>query len=1070
MIETEIKEVDVMKKEILAVIRKVFGRKPRDPLDKAENSKEPSFRTTKELALQIKNLSIQALKLLQKMLKFNTLEEDFVSSCLPDYHYQIKDRKFYVWQHVNYFVLFLEFSNSCKTICDDSKLKPLYFFENDLFFEGTLFENDGQMSEKRISYFKIAFGESISGQMANIKEIICGSNTGLHSSTYNLLNNDYAKALNISNNNRLSLNKSVMKKVDAKISDDSSNAFNTEHNLYSALNIDDRHLKSLFYIQCLNTKENITATVNTKFNLFRNMVNNSQFTFFVKLKSLILDTSLPIKMHLEENEENSKFPNDLNVTYVKDHSRAFRIVGSQKSKLNLNKKSLAETNEPYANVSQNHLFRKMNYESSACFNNPDLLTMRRNYVIDKATIDRQKSELERKLLEIKGLLVVDYSEKMLNVLCFMIDKDENFSELLKEALGMLMAKFPTKLIQISFIKDLKGPSRQTGTFSQIFKILKRNFFVVSRIIFNEDQIIYKFISKLKKENFFTKKAPVVTRPPSLSSKIRLKSAMQVIKSKNALGPPNTESIATLNLNIEINNPNPKILSAEIDPAKANNLKAHFGSIDGIGDNLQSFKTIKLSQIKSNESGIVLPDTMKNTQTNINYQFSKIISKNLNNLENDIEIREPPFFNYKTEFSFAEIDSHKVKFSALWFLMSAESAYLQISNRKIEESDAVLVDYELLLLVSLAKFDQRISKIKNFTNPVWRMLAERLVYHQKSLRDLKLQTFHTDSFRDDSEITREKLDFINLIIPLFLKVDMKHYSALVNAFHHELACKHSFYTTIQDVKYLRISPGKKLVHLKSRKLDFDLYVIATEQPDTHFYFLEAPRFFKDLESKGVDDFSMKICDFFKDLDYSSASNISYPIYVPVFKCHFLTYLGDDVFDDLEQDLDGFTDRYNDIDLNYPPKKSSFPPKNDHFIQSNYQSKINSAFYEKRRSTQFSVQCDELEDIQSIHDFDESQLIAQNRISGNGWQMRIGSNSKKLDTDNRNLCKKVFVLDLKIDFTGKEAYNGLNYTLAAKHKKIGPCFIFGILHGEIEKLFLHPTLSTLISLDKKRFSNN
>ncbi len=73
--------------------------------------------------------------------------------------------------------------------------------------------------------------------------------------------------------------------------------------------------------------------------------------------------------------------------------------------------------------------------------------------------------------------------------------------------------------------------------------------------------------------------------------------------------------------------------------------------------------------------------------------------------------------------------------------------------------------------------------------------------------------------------------------------------------------------------------------------------------------------------------------------------------------------------------------------------------------------------------------------------------------------------KLDAHNAEekppLPKTFACFKFNLDFCGSLVNNGLIYTANSNCRLLHSSFVFGVLHSDVEQLFLHPTISLLIT---------
>ena len=197
-------------------------------------------------------------------------------------------------------------------------------------------------------------------------------------------------------------------------------------------------------------------------------------------------------------------------------------------------------------------------------------------------------------------------------------------------------------------------------------------------------------------------------------------------------------------------------------------------------------------------------------------------------------------------------------------------------------DGVPVDlsvFNFLLFIKYNNFNTEFLKDCGIT--IWEQF-------EKNIHD-DAEIFNTPFFKDNfvtysksKEFSKEleKNDKIHILNKKNSKVYDIDFKSTLGFINTKLECQHSYFVNIEGKKYLKISKGQKLFHLKGKKIDFNLYIIFTNVPNLCFYFIKCD----DLSSllrKYNKNLSILLHNFFNDFDFGSLKQSNKDIYVKSF---------------------------------------------------------------------------------------------------------------------------------------------------------------------------------------------
>jgi len=374
--------------------------------------------------------------------------------------------------------------------------------------------------------------------------------------------------------------------------------------------------------------------------------------------------------------------------------------------------------------------------------------------------------------------------------------------------------------------------------------------------------------------------------------------------------------------------------------------------------------------------------------------------------------------------------------------------------------AYLVDFELLAFLSLALIEDQMEQLKRSPLQEWRRFTDRLIYAQHPLQFTSFKNF-TRTLHDlnrvkDSSILSSLMESVNKNF----EVSLKKLLVASGSLSQNLCLQHTFPVMLKGQKFIRISPGKNLFSFVGAKYNFELFVVDTKQTETSAFFLRSSAF--NGEAEEIEDnleFSILLSEFFRDINYSSCRRLKNALYVPAFSIDYKSFRDDFRLDKSESRGNSSVNNLQKQSPNETPFRFelALQARNPH---SDLHNRLNEPLYRKQEVNSREIPG-------SMNELD-SVAGSLTQLNEESHRLATMSPTPKVKRKQTNACpdpnpqakSTMFSFSASVEFSGSGFSNGLIYLPGHDDVVFSKRFVFGLLHRDVETLFLHPTLSFLV----------
>lgn len=996
----------------------------------------------------LEDFRIRIFRLMYAMYNFNIKENDFLRRNFKSSIVDEDEKSIFEWNRTDIYKSLKQFIEQGINLFKDNKTTKILFKPFDFFFEETIFISISNFMSSAPKANKLRENKEIQTHGIFLKNLFQKIDEDFPQNSLNFLT---LKETRKQKEMRGETNRTI---IQSKMGDLVANHNRSKespgdiklgkHYEFKALNIPEFYLKELFYSQLLKLHVEFAPLINSKYFRFKALIDNAEFAIYFGLR----DTSQ------RSLERSSNYNNDTNqeknqVVSKESHFKEAHEIDtevkrrSQKEPFN---KYAAEVSKQKSQIPRLSQFAQANDDPGRseiqAFNSKTERVFRSRSRIVLEARNKWKEKIAEK---IHGLLVVDCTSRELKILCVMGFHPKFYTCVIKRAIAMLQSQFPEKPIKMSLVNN------QSSSFFILLNKLKCRPFILVQIEFSGSDLIYHLRSEDDSQLYLnpTCKTDRDNLGYLSSTKNNVLINLDMV-SRNQMNPLKQSQLSSnVAQSFNFTNKNYAISTRNRNEMQRESLM-HL--------------TDRTDQIKRN-NGISL--NAPSHQSNLNFQSNKWVSVQISegqaeNKEDVInqsrQIDEQSKNNkLQVEFPFKSMDSHKIKVKVDWMFIETQDPQLELIQASNDDSSMVLVDFQVLSLLSFSRLKKKIPPVSVFKGFIWNQLIDRLPFHNFTLDEVHPKRIHQTIVSNSQELKSTKMDEVKEKMKSFFKNSLENFTLAIGSLDQNLRLSHCFYVLLEGKKYLRVSPGRKITWFKGRKFDFELFVVATEVEDTFVYFLETAALFEDNTLTNDKDFSKLIVEIFQDIDYSSAEQPKKALYVHPFRVNFTKNLESSLFDfsDLAE-IEANSKRSNTPNLEpriyasthrYPEKSKSI------------HSKINSVFYKQSPT---KVRGGSMADLESFKEINEIlPKIAHHSKPLNLVEASKPEAQKKEGKSKPAKIAAAFKFD--IDFRGRLAKNGLIYKPTSNCKILRKPFILGILHSDVEQLFLHPTLSLLVGSD-------
>jgi hypothetical protein len=992
---------------------------------------------------------------MNSMYNFNIKENDFLKRNFKAIDIQ-QTRSIFEWNKIDIYQSLKSFIEEGVRLFKDNKMTRILSKPYDVFFDEIVFISTSDTTPGAPKASKLSNNPEIQSHGFILKNIFQTIDEDYPQNSHNIFS---AKETRKQKKSRGETNRTINQSKMGEVvgSNDRSRRFSSDNNFgkhftFEPLGIPEKDLKKLFYSQLLKLHVEFAPLVNSKYFKFKSLIDNAGFALYFGLRDKTPQDpkTLHMNMHVTRTRNVSTMLGRQireNNHEGKSTTRAHNFKISSSNKPSLDFKELRN------NVPQRSTLAQYSDSIMASdFKDPNIRTERIPGRSHKATMEARTSWKEDIAKDIHGLLVVDFAKAELEILCIMGFHPEYYKRIIKRAINMLQTQFPDKPIKISLVVD------KATNLSELMKKLTTRSFVVAQVAFENNSLIYHMRSE-QEHRFYLD--PEYKPTPELI-KLRSSTKNHFLTATHIINSFSHKINANKNLAPNYAAPSMFYGTSRVNAYSSKNLEiAPKESLMHLSDRLDRSS----GEIGSSRKRVPNPPVYNYGPRKLDSVavFDSRTSNNFVTEQNEKPqspkiANEHPFVHVtKTEFPFKSVDSHVIRVNLNWTTVITERPspdYTRIINTS---SQKTFVDFQLLSLLAFIKTNPKVSwpSCHGF---IWSQLTHQLLYHNLTLDEVQLkhikQTFLSDPRQLESHDSRSSKD----AIWSYFQFAAGKITAVVGSLCQSLRLAHSFYIMVEGRPYLRVSPGRKITRFKGRKFDFELFVIATEAHDTFAYFLDAAAFSEGSSVKNDDEFSKLISEIFQDIDYSSAEQPKSALYIPPFRVELTRYLDSSLFEPntpQEETKDEKSLDQSDADIR-DYVYSQYRLENPNWVSS----RLNAVFYDKSIS---QTPVESMADLESVKEISELSLpTAQRRKSPkrkpNKKPVRHQKEPKALSD------KTAAVFKFEVNFSGRLARNGLIYKSSNRCKVLKQKFIFGILHSDVEQLFLHPTFSLLVDSDK------
>lgn len=973
------------------------------------------------LISEIESFRNRTAKLMMNLYKFKSKENDFIKKYFQNRYVSTEDSmtlEAFQWGSVNV-------SNSIKLLVRNttelfaqSKAVRVIFKDCDLFFERTIFVLPPESLGGSIRVVQLKSNRIVEEANELLRNIVQKESSSLFPSSTGFLQNHETrktrilKRLNVSaltgtviqRQANLIIQKTELSEVVA-----GDNEFN-----FIALNLPERLLKDFFYTLLVNQNQKIAALINSQFNAFKAQVNNADFLLFLGYSNKATcsehhDNITAFNFMLEQGKEPSDFYRKSTVNNRNDLPGPSKVVI----------KNSKDFMRPI----------RLSIDHDSC-KRPSISQTQKTDLNFRIVTQNKSDELSTAFMKNKGLCVVAFRGEVLNIICLMVQFQHTYIKVLKKAIDLLMAKFPEIPIQIKFNDD------RSLNFESIRREMHTSNFYVREVLFDGFKISHVFRSWDPQKHPLN---PQIRNDFPTSQKLLMKYELD--------NPVSNLKFAT---GSEVTQGNPK---RSFNYSSENSAQTHFSRPSG----LHSFK--KKTSEQTLRPSIELPNKSENE---IFQSHKQSIGLNISGNQK-VPSKKYEFFRSQTSsISNTKMPQcHSLRLRAKWKLVQSKDSNIKVkSNQK--GSSLILVDIELLNFLSLSLIENQVDELKQSANPVWSRFSDRLVHSQYPLQRISFKNLSQDFYDLRRPKNSQLFEKLKKSLNKKFEVSLRDLLVVSGSLSQDLYLNHAFPVMIAGRKFLRISPGKHLYSFVGMKYDFDLFVIATKQPETSLFILQSPTFSEDVEIQDGLEFSIMISDFFKDINFTSGKRHKNAVYMPPFKISCIDYKDGPLLKNLEMAANFHNDNLQDKRSKELSLGLEWPIKNREPQKLIY-SRLNQTFY-RNGEPQEQESSKSIVELYSISD-SMTQLQDESHRPSRSPNVKVEKQQADINhSQDAQGSSRMFRFKLDAEIEGDAVSNGLIYSPGPGDTVIRNRFVFGVLHRDVETLFLHPTVSFLVEIDR------